>query len=273
MPALPNLLLRPWLCRIWAIWEAAPAPDPKWHLVYVFYLIKRYSDGVQSPGLVRGPGWGNLAFSFVLFGLKRCELVLSFSLMTYLRGQGHAMPAQGSATAPIRGEAVRNAANAGGGLRGARINRITGPRVFSAAVGTIFNGKDATATMRTAVPAAEHHISLPYLRARYPGWGFRVGSRSSRFQGSFWDWAWFSSFHFLALALWSRTFNLLYNDYPKAEFDEWEIPHSCQLKSMSSSCWAKHIDRSADWPSCDNTEHITMRWCLGNVKRNTHVAK
>ena len=95
------------------------------------------------------------------------------------------MPAQGSATAPIRGEAVRKAANAGGGLR---IDRITGARVFSAAVGTIFDDKDVTATMRTAVDGEQNiHISLPCIRARCPGWGFRVGTRSSRFQGSFWD--------------------------------------------------------------------------------------
>ena len=66
------------------------------------------------------------------------------------------MPAQGSATAPIRGEAVRNAADAGGGLRGARIDRITGSRVFSAAVGTIFDGKNVTATMRTAVDGEQN---------------------------------------------------------------------------------------------------------------------
>lgn len=61
------------------------------------------------------------------------------------------MPAQGSATAPIRGEAVRGVAGVGRGPRGARIDRMTGARVFSYPVGTIFDGKDVTATMRTAV--------------------------------------------------------------------------------------------------------------------------
>ena len=61
------------------------------------------------------------------------------------------MPAQGSAIAPIRDDAVRDAANAGGGLRGARIDKTTGARVFSAVVGTIFDGKNVTATMRTSV--------------------------------------------------------------------------------------------------------------------------
>lgn len=61
------------------------------------------------------------------------------------------MPAQGSATAPIRGGVVRGAAGAGRGPRGARIDRMTEARVFSYPVGTIFDGKDVTATMRTAV--------------------------------------------------------------------------------------------------------------------------
>ena len=48
------------------------------------------------------------------------------------------MPAQGSATAPIHGEVVRDAADAGRGLRGARIDRMTEARVFSYPVSDIF---------------------------------------------------------------------------------------------------------------------------------------
>lgn len=85
-------------------------------------------------------------------------------------GQGHAMPAQGSAIAPIRDEGVRRADVAGRGPRGARINGMTGARVFSYPVSTIFNGKEVTATMETAVDG-EQKIGY-YCHAH----GFDVGA-------------------------------------------------------------------------------------------------
>ena len=66
------------------------------------------------------------------------------------------MPSQGSATAPIYDKTVRSAFNAGGGLRGARIDEITGARVFSAIVGAIFNHSNIIATMRTTVDGKQN---------------------------------------------------------------------------------------------------------------------
>ncbi len=57
-------------------------------------------------------------------------------------GQGYAISAQGS---------VRGAAGAGEGSRGSRIDGMTGAHVFSYSVSTISDGKDVTATMKTAV--------------------------------------------------------------------------------------------------------------------------
>ena len=87
MPALPNLLLRPCFCRIWAIQEATPTLDPKWHLVYVFLHSQEvFGSSTEPPHrtAVRGTGSGNLTFLFVLFGLKKCDLEIPFCLMTYV---------------------------------------------------------------------------------------------------------------------------------------------------------------------------------------------
>ena len=53
-------------------------------------------------------------------------------------------------------EIVRNAANTGRGLEEARIDEITEARVFSAVVGTIFDGKNVTAMIRTSVDGEQN---------------------------------------------------------------------------------------------------------------------
>ena len=61
------------------------------------------------------------------------------------------MTVQDSATVPIRDDADRSAGNAGGGLEGAGISGTTEARLLSAVVGTVFDGKYVTATLKTAV--------------------------------------------------------------------------------------------------------------------------